>query len=101
MLSFTIGEPLTEPFTAGTYLISQGFQQPSLTYWVGTVSTTWENALNWNPTVLPDGDADVIILASRPRYPVVSSNPFCATIIMQTGASVLINTPFKLTVKGH
>lgn len=101
MLSFTVGEPMTETFISASKMITQGFQQTPITFWTGAISAAWENSLNWNPSLLPDGNTDVIILASMPRYPIINSNPFCATVMVQPVATVTINTGFNLTIKGH
>ena len=101
MLSYTVGEPMTETFTTTNYTLTQGFEQPSLTFWIGAISTAWENPLNWNPTILPDRNADVIILSPVPRYPIITSNPSCATIKIQPGAMVIVNGDYLLSIKGH
>src|SRR5205809_516590 len=100
ILSFTVGEPMTETLIGTNKMITQGFQQAPLTFWVGAISTAWENSLNWNPTILPDSNADVIILSSMARYPIINSNPFCATITMQPGTTATVNTGSNLTIKG-
>ncbi len=63
--------------------------------WTGAVSSAWENAANWGCGVVPDANTDVIINAGSV---IVNSNATCKSIKLNTGASVTVNTGFKLTV---
>ena len=68
--------------------------------WIGVVDTTWENSANWSCGTLPDGNTDVIIRATSPRFPKVNSFAYCRRLFLQYGASVLVHTGFQLNTTG-
>lgn len=68
--------------------------------WIGVVDTTWENSANWSCGTLPDGNTDVIIRATAPRFPKVNSVAYCRRLFLQYGASVLVKTGFQLNTTG-
>lgn len=68
--------------------------------WIGVADTTWENSANWSCGTLPDGNTDVIIRATAPRFPEVNSNAFCRSILLQYGADILVKTGFQLHTTG-
>ncbi len=68
--------------------------------WIGVVDTTWENSANWSCGTLPDGNTDVIIRATAPRFPKVNSIAYCRRLFLQYGASVLVKTGFQLNTTG-
>ncbi len=67
-------------------------------YWKGTISTEWENPLNWNCGVVPDGNTDVIIKNSAPNLPEINSNVSCRSINVLPGRALKINTGGTLNV---
>jgi len=96
-LSFTGGE-----ISAGTVknvaMITQGFEQGYYSWWVGKISTSWKNFLNWNGGPLPKSHTDVIILPGQPFNPLVDSIAQCRTMQIKPGASVTIQTGFSLHI---
>lgn len=98
-LSFTTGELFAENLNGLNNSISQGFQQTSFTFWIGSTSAAWENLLNWNPNIVPDVNAEVVILSSRPVNPILTSNRFCRNLMLRSNASLTINTGFTLSLK--
>jgi subtilisin-like proprotein convertase family protein len=64
-------------------------------YWSGSVSTAWENPLNWSCNAIPDANTDVYINSGTV---IVNSNGICRSLNVKPGASVTVNTGFKLTV---
>jgi len=68
--------------------------------WIGSADIAWENSANWSCGTLPDGNTDVIIRATAPRFPEVNSIAYCRRLFMQYGASVLVKTGFLLNTTG-
>ena len=97
-LSFTEGETAAGPVTNGNLMLCQGFQQTYITYWVGNANNNWNNALNWSGGPVPDLHIDLVILPSRPQYPVINSNVACRSIQTLPGSSVTVQPGFVLTV---
>lgn len=71
---------------------------PTIASWRGTVSTAWENALNWSNRLVPDMNTTVTIPANVPNYPEINSNASCYRITVMPSATVLVKTGFKLQV---
>ena len=46
-------------------------------------------------------DIDAVIKTGVPNYPVVNSNASCHAVSTMPGASVIVNTGFKLDVVGQ
>jgi hypothetical protein len=66
--------------------------------WTGNLSTTWENAANWEYDILPTASTDVIVSNGRPNYPVLNSNVSVRSVKVNPGSSMIIRTGFRLTV---
>jgi hypothetical protein len=66
--------------------------------WNGSIDSAWENPLNWDCGVIPDGYTDVIIKSNVPNLPIVSSFAQCRSIELQNEASIIINTGFDLNI---
>ncbi len=64
-------------------------------YWNGSVSSAWENPLNWTCNVIPDIFTDVIINSGNV---IVNSMGICRSLTANTGATVTVNPGFKITV---
>ena len=97
MLSFTSGEAMAGSYSANNSSLSQGFLPIPYTYWVGTISTAWENPLNWNGP-FPSIHSDVIILPYKPRYPLVLSIASCRRLFLKLGSQVTVGSGFSLKV---
>jgi uncharacterized repeat protein (TIGR03803 family) len=65
--------------------------------WVGSVSTDWYTATNWNPTSVPDGSTDIVIPPSATFWPV-----FIGDLIIGTHCRslTLSGTGSKITITG-
>jgi Leucine-rich repeat (LRR) protein len=64
-------------------------------YWMGIVSSAWENPQNWSCGVVPDANSDVII---NNGTVVVNSNTSCRSLTARPGVSVTVTTGSKLTI---
>lgn len=73
----------------------------SINNWDGTVSTAWENPLNWSCGTVPGSNTVVNINTGKSNYPVINSMATCKSITVGTGTSVLIVTGFKLDITGQ
>ncbi len=69
--------------------------------WNGSVSTAWENPANWSCGVIPDANTPVDISSPNPNYPVINSMATCKSMNVSTGASVMVNSGFKLDIVGQ
>jgi hypothetical protein len=67
--------------------------------WNGTVNNAWETPGNWNCSVLPDVNTDVII-KTAPNNPRVNSSAICRSITVKQGGNVTIVATFGLTLTG-
>ncbi len=73
--------------------------------WTGTETNVWEDPRNWSCDVfgkncIPDANVDVII-PNITRKPIVNSNVSCRSVVTKPGATLTVNSGFKLTVTGH
>lgn len=73
----------------------------SINNWDGTISTAWENPLNWSCGSVPDANTAVIINSGKPNYPVVNSIATCKSINAFSGTSVQVKTGFRLDITGQ
>jgi hypothetical protein len=69
--------------------------------WNGSVSSDWNNPLNWTPAVVPVASQDVIIPGSLVNYPVVSTSGMtCKDMSISTGANMGIGLLVAITIQG-
>ena len=68
--------------------------------WTGTVSTAWEDPLNWSNNAVPDENVNITIATGTIHnyFPVINSNAICRSITVKTGATVTVKTGFALKV---
>ncbi|MFT3908627.1 MAG: hypothetical protein QM737_04330 [Ferruginibacter sp.] len=66
--------------------------------WTGAVSTAWEDQNNWGNHLVPDDKTNVLIESGLARYPIISSNAVCRSILVKTGSTVLVRTGFSFKV---
>jgi hypothetical protein len=69
--------------------------------WNGSISTDWDNPVNWDCSILPDITSTVIMPAGLTRYPIVTSFHEIKSIFLQTGASIRINPNVSFKVNGQ
>lgn len=80
-------------YNSGEFILKFGIR------WTGTVSTAWENPLNWSCGALPNANTDVTIPAGIPFYPAVNTvNAVCRSLNISTGASVTVNTGARIII---
>ena len=70
-------------------------------FWNGSVSTAWENPLNWNCGIVPDANTDVIINNGPPNFPVVNSIIACRSVSARPGTSIPITPGADLMIMGY
>ena len=67
--------------------------------WNGSVSSNWNNPLNWNPNGVPLLTQDVTIPSGMPFNPIISTmSNFCKNLLVKTGATLTVNVGKELTV---
>jgi hypothetical protein len=69
-------------------------------FWKGTVSTDWENPLNWACGNVPDKNTDVYIYGTKPNYPEVNCNRACRSVYVDAGTSLKVNSGRLLYITG-
>jgi photosystem II stability/assembly factor-like uncharacterized protein len=67
-------------------------------YWTGVVSSAWEDPSNWSCGIVPDANTDVVIDSAIPISPVLNSNTSCKSLTLNSGAKLIINPGFNLTI---
>jgi len=82
-----------------TGIINNGACTPGT--WLGSVSTDWNNPLNWCGGILPTASTDVIIATTvSGRQPILSASGFCKNISIASGVTSLGLGTNTLTVSG-
>jgi hypothetical protein len=66
--------------------------------WAGTISTAWENPLNWSCGILPNANTDVIVNNGAPNFPIVNSNETVRSLTISPGASCTVNPAYILFI---
>jgi hypothetical protein len=68
--------------------------------WTGNLTSNWNNANNWCSGTLPVISTDVTIPATASNMAVITDNQLCNNILINTGASLNINTGGTLQIAG-
>jgi hypothetical protein len=73
--------------------------------WTGAFDSNWEDPKNWDCSVypnyhIPDANTDVIIASGTLNNPVISNNLSCRSLTLKAGATITIDSGFKLTITG-
>ncbi len=71
--------------------------------WNGSVSTDWQNPVNWTPNIIPISTTNAIIPVACPNYPVVddgATTAECKDLQIDALTSVTIATNGQMTVSG-
>jgi large repetitive protein len=63
--------------------------------WLGSVDNVWENAANWSCGAMPDDNTDVVINTGNV---IINSNITIRSLIVNTAATVTVNTGYQLIV---
>lgn len=66
--------------------------------WNGTVSTAWENPVNWDCGTLPDANTDVII--DKDGEVIISSNVSIKSLTLKPGVIFTVQPGYTLTING-
>jgi hypothetical protein len=65
--------------------------------WTGAVSSDWHNPLNWSGGI-PNEALNVVISASAPNQPVITSNAVCDHLTIESGAQLILANGAMLTL---
>jgi hypothetical protein len=68
--------------------------------WTGAAGTAWNDPDNWNPARVPIRSDNVVIPGNTPNYPILSVGVSCASVTVNTGASLTIGNKL-LVVDGN
>lgn len=69
--------------------------------WNGSQNTDWHNPANWNCTLLPDVNSNVIIPFAVPNYPVVSSHVEIRSLQVSANATITVNNSVQIILNGQ
>ncbi len=79
------------------------YTAPTTVYWTGSVSTQWNNPLNWGGCSVPDCSKNAVILSGPANQPVIDGS-IVATVkdlTISPGASLTIVAGNELQICGH
>ncbi|MFI5130846.1 MAG: hypothetical protein ACHQFX_12670 [Chitinophagales bacterium] len=71
--------------------------------WLGGAAgnpTNWNTGANWSCNVIPDTNVDVIIPVTSNQL-IITNNVNCHSVLVNPGATLRVNTGFKLTLSGQ
>ncbi len=74
------------------------FQRKFTNNWTGTISSEWENLLNWSLNIIPDKNTDVVINAGTLFPVIVHSNATVKSLKLNPGVSFTIASPYNFTI---
>jgi hypothetical protein len=77
---------------------SEEFMLKSIVLWTGSVSTAWEEPLNWSCNKVPDERTDVTILANTPFLPILNSGTTIKSLTAFSASEVTIKTGAVLNI---
>ncbi len=92
------------PSTFGQWEGSMASAETSTSTWNGSVSTAWNNALNWTPTSIPSAISNVVIPdASSTTFDptTITDTTFFLTILINNGGIVNASTGGVIVVNGN
>ncbi len=91
---------ITINVTDGTCATTQEFTVYSGNMWVGTTQD-WHTESNWTREIAKSGvDAYIPASPSGGSYPVIANDATCNNLMIDEGASLVINNNIELTVEG-
>ena len=76
------------------------FSPPPKT-WNGSISTDWNNGINWTPGGVPTGSESVLIPTGTPNTCIVNSSIMVCNDMVLDGSAFTINFGFTVTVYGN
>ncbi len=71
--------------------IMAGAQPGDLIVWTGNASTSWTDASNWDPMMLPNEENRILIPAGRERYPLIAADTFVNSLTNELGATLTLS----------
>ncbi len=66
--------------------------------WLGTISTSWEEPLNWSCNAVPNDKADVIVNTGTTFEPTINLNTTVRSITLNNGAQVNVKTGVNFVI---
>lgn len=62
-----------------------------LVEWTGNISTSWTDAGNWNPMMVPNEENCILIPSGRDRYPLIANNTVVNSLTNEAGAAITLS----------
>lgn len=99
--TYTVTNTINDGVPCGNIVATSSVTIQSFGNWLGVISSNWTIPGNWNCTTVPTSASDVVVPASAPNMPVVSTaGAVCKSMIINSGASLVINGSNNLDVYG-
>jgi hypothetical protein len=76
------GESLL-PFSSENFRITHN--------WTGSIDNDWDNSSNWDNSIVPDINSDIIIPSGLTNYPTISSATTVNSVTIESGTSLIAN----------
>lgn len=89
-----LGNTRTEPYDIGAYEVQRSFIR-----WIGSASSSWDNADNWSPVGIP-GTLDEVGIFSGGIAPEISGAVQCYNLIIEPTASLTLIETGSLSLTG-
>lgn len=97
-VSVTAGESTPAEFILNNDAVIRWYSiKPGM--WRGTVSSEWNEAMNWDDGNIPDGTQDVTIPYTYTHAPIVNTQAVCRNLTMKQGSELTLES--ELTINGH
>ena len=71
--------------------IMEGAKPGDLIVWTGATSTSWTDASNWDPMMLPNDENRILIPAGCDRYPLIAADTFVNSLTNELGAAITLS----------
>jgi hypothetical protein len=69
--------------------------------WMGSTSSDWNTATNWDDGNVPNSSVDVTIPSGCTNYPNIEEHYFCKNITIETSGQLTISSNFSLNISGN
>ncbi|UEG50371.1 endonuclease/exonuclease/phosphatase family protein [Ferruginibacter lapsinanis] len=69
--------------------------------WNGSINTAWENPANWNCSMVPDQNSNVVIPSVAPNFPVINNSTEVRSIQSNSNSSISVQPGINVKLNGQ
>lgn len=69
--------------------------------WNGSINTAWENPANWNCSMVPDENSNVVIPSVAPNFPVINYSTEVRSIQSNSNSNITVQPGVNVTLNGQ